>query len=90
MSIMQSRVLYSACIVRLNRPLQDKFHNSKTSSRFQTLTLATLGKWATTHERVFFLGQELLFDFPAWPDLTSNANNMITVYQLPSKFQNTF
>ena len=24
---------------------------------FQTLTLATLGKWATTHERVFFLGK---------------------------------
>ena len=24
---------------------------------FQTLRLATLGKWATTHERVFFLGK---------------------------------
>ena len=38
----------------------------------------------------FFLGQELLLDFPAWLDLTSNADNMITVYQLPSKSQNTF
>jgi len=27
-----------------------------------------------------FLGQELLLDFPAWPDLTSNTNNTITVY----------
>ena len=35
------------------------------------------------------LGQELLLDFAAWLDLTSNANNAITVYQLPSKFQNT-
>jgi len=27
-----------------------------------------------------FLVQELLLDFPAWLDLTSNANNTITVY----------
>ena len=26
-----------------------------------------------------FLGQELLLHFPAWLDLTSNANNTITV-----------
>ena len=37
-----------------------------------------------------FLGQELLLDFATWLDLTSNADNTITVYQLPSKFQNTF
>ena len=34
----------------------------------------------------FFLGQELLLDFPAWLDLTSNADNTITAYQLPLKF----
>jgi len=33
------------------------------------------------------LGQELLLDFAAWLDLTSNADNTITVYQLPSKFR---
>jgi len=41
--------------------------------------------WQMGHnsqERVF-LGQELLLDFPAWLDLTSNADNTITVYQLP-------
>ena len=37
-----------------------------------------------------FLGQELLLDFATWLDLTSNTDNTITVYQLPSKFQNTF
>jgi len=37
-----------------------------------------------------FLGQELLLDFATWLDLTSNADNTITVYQLSSKFQNTF
>ena len=45
---------------------------------FQTLMLATLGKWATTHDRVIiFLGQELLLDFAAWMDLTSNADNSL-------------
>jgi len=43
---------------------------------FQTLTAATLGKWATTHEG-FFLRQELLLDFAAWMDLTSNTDNLI-------------
>ena len=41
---------------------------------FQTLTLATLGKWGTTHESVFLGGQELLLDFAAWFDLTLNAD----------------
>ena len=43
---------------------------------FQTLMLhvATLGKWVTTHNRAFFLGQELLLDFAAWIDLTLNAS----------------
>ena len=50
---------------------------------FQTSTLATLGKWATIHGRVVFLGQELLLDFAACIDLTSNADTTIAVYQLP-------
>jgi len=40
--------------------------------------LAMLGKWATTHESVFLV-QELLLGFAAWIDLTSNANNSITI-----------
>ena len=44
-----------------------------------------------SREVFFFLGQELLLDFAAWIDLTSNADNMITVsYRLPSKFQSIF
>ena len=31
-----------------------------------------------------FLGQKLLLDFAAWFDLTSNADNMITVYYMAS------
>ena len=57
--------------------IQDKFYQLKPVLAFQTLTLAMLGKWATTHKRFFFLGQELLLDFAAWIDLTSNADNSI-------------
>ena len=49
--------------------------------------------WQVSHNSCegFFLGQELLLlDFAAWINLISNANNMITVYQLPWKFQSTF
>ena len=44
--------------------MQDKFYKSKSSSHFErmnkcmkTWMLAMLGKWATTHNRVFFLGK---------------------------------
>ena len=33
------------------------FRSQKPVLTFQTLVLATLGKWATTHERVVFLGK---------------------------------
>ena len=49
---------------------RNMFSSLKPVCAFQTLRLATLGKWATTHRRVFFLGQELLLDFAAWIDLT--------------------
>ena len=65
---------------------QDIFLKSKTRSRFPNFYPSTLDKCATTHERHFFLGQELLLDFGAWIDLTSNADNLISEYQLPSKF----
>ena len=42
--------------------IQDKFHKSKSSSQFPNFDA--------------FLGQELLLDFAAWIDLTSNADNL--------------
>ena len=54
--------------------IQDKFYKSKTSSCFP----------------IFDASNTWQMDFAAWLDLTSNANNTITVYQLTSKFQNTF
>jgi len=70
--------------------IQDKFYKSKTSSCFPNFDVSNA--WQLDHDSPegIFLGQELLLDFAAWLDLTSNADNMITVYQLPSKFQNTF
>ena len=53
------------------------FSSLKPVLGFQSLMLATLGKWATNHERVFFfLWQELLLDFAAWINLTSNADTL--------------
>ena len=79
------KALYTSCVGKHGSRYKTNFMSLKPVLAFQTLTLATLGKWATTHQRVF-----LLLDFATWLDLTSNADNTITVYQLPSKFQNTF
>ena len=45
--------------VRENMALDTRhiFISLKPVLAFQTLTLATLGKWTRTHERVFFLGK---------------------------------
>ena len=69
--------LCTLCVGNMARGYQTNFISLKPVLPFLTLTLATLGKWATTHQRVFFLGQELLLDFAAWIDLTSNADNLI-------------
>ena len=60
------------------------------SSRFPNFEASDAWQMGHNSQEGFFLGQELLLDFTAWIDLTSNADNTITVYQLPSKFQNTF
>ena len=70
--------LYTSCAGKHGGRYKTNFITLKPVLAFQTLTLATLGKWATTHQR-YFLGQELLLDFAAWLDLTSNADNTITV-----------
>ena len=76
------------CTRDLLHSLQDNFYKSKT--RFPKFDASNAWQMGHNSREGFFLGQELLLDFPAWLDLTSNADNTITVYQLPSKFQNTF
>ena len=68
------KVLYTLCTGKQGAGYKKTFVSLKPVLTFQTLMLATLGKWATTHDRVFFLGQELLLDLDAWIDLTSNAD----------------
>jgi len=72
------------------RLIQEKFYKSKTSSRFPNFDTSNVWQMGHNSQERIFLGQELLLDFAAWLNLTSNADNTITVYQLPSKFQNTF
>jgi len=72
------------------RSIQDKFYKSKTSSRFPNFDASNAWQMGHNSPEGIFLGQELLLNFAAWLDLSSNANNMITGYQLPLKFQNTF
>ena len=70
--------------------IQDKFYKSKTSSRFPNFDASNAWQMGHNSPEGIFLGQELLLDFATWLDLTSNVYNTITLYQLPSKFQNTF
>ena len=72
------------------RSMQQIFYKSKTSPRFPNFEASNAWQMGHNSREGFFFGQELLLDFAAWIDLTSNADNTIMVYQLPSKFQNTF
>jgi len=49
--------LYTLCAGKHGGRYKTNFISQKPVLAFQTLTLAMLGKWDTTHERVFFLGK---------------------------------
>jgi len=49
--------LYTSCAGKHGGQYKTNFISQKPVLAFQTLRLATLGKWATTHKRVFFLGK---------------------------------
>ena len=51
------KVLYSSCAGKHGARYKTNFISLKAVLTFQTLMLATLGKWATTHDRVIFLGK---------------------------------
>ena len=56
--------------------MQDIFYNSKASSRFPNFDTGNAWQMGHNSREAFFLGQELLLDFAAWIDLTSNDDNM--------------
>jgi len=49
--------LYTLCAGKQGGRSKTNFISLKPVLAFQTLILAMLGKWATTHQRVFFLGK---------------------------------
>jgi len=49
--------IYTSYTGKHGSPYKTNFISLKPVLTFQTLTLATLGNWATTHQRVFFLGK---------------------------------
>ena len=49
------KVLYSSCAGKHGARYKTNFLSLKAVLAFQTLMLAMLGKWATTHDRVIFL-----------------------------------
>ena len=51
------KVLYSSCVGKHGARYKTNFISLKAVLAFKTLMLATLGKWATTHDRVIFLGK---------------------------------
>ena len=49
--------LYTSCAGKHGGRYKTNFMSLKPVLAFQTLTLATLGNWATTHQKVFFVGK---------------------------------
>ena len=54
--------------------IQDKFYKSKSSSHFPNFDTSDAWQMGHNSRQGFFLGQEMLLDFAAWIDLTSNAD----------------
>ena len=69
--------LYTLCAGKHGTRFKTNFISLKLVLAFQTLMLATLSILGHNSRLGFFLGQELLLDFAAWIDLTSNADNSL-------------
>ena len=65
---------------KTRRSIRSIFYKSKTSSRCPDFDASNAWQMGHNSREGFFLGQELLLDFAAWIDLTSNADNTIMVY----------
>ena len=59
------------------RWIQDKFYKSKSSSCFPNFDASNAWQMGHNSRQGYFHGQELLSDFAAWIDLTSNADNSL-------------
>ena len=66
------------------------YKGSKTSPRFPNFEASNAWQMSHNSREGFFLGQGLPLDFAAWINLTSNADNTITVYQPLRSFRTRF
>ena len=70
--------------------IQEKVYKSKSSSHFPNFDASNTWQMGHNSRQGFILGQELLSDFAAWINLTSNADNLPGLYQLRWKLENTY
>ena len=63
------------CYTRARVNMAD--HKSKSSSHFPNFDASNAWQMGHNSRQGFILGQELLLDFAAWIDLTSNADNSV-------------
>ena len=56
--------------------IQEKVYKSKSSPHFPNFDASNAWQMGHNSRQGFILGQELLLDFAAWIDLTSNADNL--------------
>ena len=71
------KVLYSSCAGKHGARYKTNFFKSKSSSRFPNFDASDAWQMGHNSRQGYFLGQELLLDFAAWIDLTSNADNSL-------------
>ena len=82
------KVLYSSCVGKHGARYKTNFISLKAVLTFQTLMLATLGKWATTHDSVIFLDKNC--SWTSLPGLTWLQTPITRLYRSSLKLQNTF
>ena len=82
------KVLYSSCTGKHGARYKTNFISLKAVLTFQTLMLATLGKWATTHDRVIFLDKNC--SWTSLPGSTWLQTPITPLYQSSLKLRNTF
>ena len=72
------KVLYSPCAGKHGARYKTNFnYKSKSSSQFPNSDASNAWQMGHNSRQGYFLGQELLLDFTAWINLTSNADNSL-------------
>ena len=71
------KVLYSPCAGKHGARYKTNFISLKAVLTFQTFDASNTWQMGHNSRQGYFLGQELLLDFAASIDLTSNADNSL-------------